>query len=150
MRSTFFGLNTLLRALQAQQQALDTTNHNIANTGTDGYSRQQVSMTATTPYTLPSLNKPAGTALQLGTGVVVSQIRRQRDIFLDMELRNQTQLHAQWDTLAQGLSSVEAVMNEPGDNNLRTLVGAFFNAWSDLSNNPQSGGARGGPPWGWL
>jgi flagellar hook-associated protein 1 len=142
MRSTFFGLNTLMRALQAQQQALDTTNHNIANAGTDGYSRQQVSLTTTSPYTMPSQNKPASYPLHIGTGVVVSEIRRQRDIFLDMELRGQSQTQAQWDTLAAGLEGVEAVINEPGENNLRTQIGAFFNAWSDLSNNPQSGAAR--------
>src|SRR4026208_858794 len=62
MRSTFFGLNTLLRALQAQQQALDTTNHNIANAGTDGYSRQRVSPATTNPYTPPAGNHPTPTA----------------------------------------------------------------------------------------
>ncbi len=142
MRSSFSSLTTLSRALQAQQQALDTTNHNIANTGTDGFSRQKVSLTATTPYTSLALNKPAGAALQIGTGVMVSEVSRQRDIFLDMELRGESQMQAQWDTLAQGLAGVEAVVNEPGDNNLRTQIGAFFNAWSDLSNNPQSGAAR--------
>ena len=61
MRSSFFGLNTLLRGLQAQQQAIDTTSHNIANANTDGYSRQVVSMSATQSYTRPVQNRPAST-----------------------------------------------------------------------------------------
>jgi flagellar hook-associated protein 1 len=142
MRSTFFGLNTLLRALQAQQQALDTTNHNIANAGTDGFSRQQVSMTTTAPYTAPAANKPYSTPLHLGTGVVVSEIRRQRDLFLDLELRRQTQEHAEWDTVAGGLAEIEAIFSEPGEFGVRELMTKFFSAWSDLSNNPQSGAAR--------
>ena len=39
--STFNGLNIALRGLIAQQRALDTTSHNIANASTDGYSRQE-------------------------------------------------------------------------------------------------------------
>ncbi|HEU5317065.1 MAG TPA: flagellar hook-associated protein FlgK, partial [Chloroflexota bacterium] len=142
MRSSFFGLNTLLRALQAQQQALDTTNHNIANTGTDGYSRQRVSMTTTTPYTAPAGNKPAATALQLGSGVMVAEIRRERDLFLDLELRRQTGTQAEWEAMAGGLAEVEAIFNEPSDDGIRSLVSGFFSAWGDLSNNPQNGAAR--------
>ena len=42
MRSSFMGLTTLLRALQAQQQAMDVTNQNIANANTAGYTRQEI------------------------------------------------------------------------------------------------------------
>jgi flagellar hook-associated protein 1 len=142
MRSAFFGLTTLLRSLQAHQRALDTTNHNIANANTNGYSRQLVSLAATTPYTLVAPNRPAGTALQIGTGVMVEQIRRQRDAFTDLQLRLQMQQQTMWGAVAGGLQEVEAIFNEPGNNGLRTLVSNFFNAWSDLANNPQSGGAR--------
>src|SRR5687768_5983265 len=142
MRSTFFGLNTLLRALQAQQQALDTTNHNIANAGTDGYSRQTVKLTPSTPYTAVAGNKPFGASLQIGTGVLVAEIRRERDLFLDLELRRQSHQAAQWETSASGLAELEAVFNEPGEFGLRSLMTGLFSAWGDLSNNPQSGAAR--------
>ena len=42
--SSFFGLNTALRGLQASQASLDVTAHNIANADTDGYSRQSVQL----------------------------------------------------------------------------------------------------------
>ena len=44
--STFTGLQTSLRGLIAQQEALDTTAHNIANASTKGYSRQEVLLSA--------------------------------------------------------------------------------------------------------
>jgi flagellar hook protein FlgE len=40
------GLQTALRGLIAQQEALDTTGHNIANANTLGYSRQEVTTSA--------------------------------------------------------------------------------------------------------
>ena len=48
--STFFGLETTLRGVLAQQQAIDTTSHNIANANTPGYSRQQAQLGATPAY----------------------------------------------------------------------------------------------------
>ena len=39
------GLQTALRGLQAAQEAIDTTGHNIANANTPGYSRQRAVMT---------------------------------------------------------------------------------------------------------
>ena len=46
--SSFYGLQTSLRGLLAQQRALDTTGHNIANASTQGYSRQEAVMAAAT------------------------------------------------------------------------------------------------------
>ena len=40
--SSFYGLQTSLRGLLAQQRMLDTAGHNIANASTKGYSRQEV------------------------------------------------------------------------------------------------------------
>ena len=47
MRSTFAGLNTMVRGIYANQLSLDTTGHNITNAGTEGYSRQSVNLAAT-------------------------------------------------------------------------------------------------------
>ena len=44
--SSFYGLQTSLRGLLAQQRMLDTTGHNIANASTQGYSRQEVNEVA--------------------------------------------------------------------------------------------------------
>ena len=44
--SSFYGLQTSLRGLLAQQRALDITGHNIANASTQGYSRQEAELVA--------------------------------------------------------------------------------------------------------
>lgn len=142
MVSTFSGLNTLLRSLQAHQEALDVTNHNVANANTEGYSRQVAGLAATASYTAPGANRPAGMALQLGTGVAVAEVRRVRDTYLDLELRSQTQRQARWQTMADGLQQIEGVFGEPSDHGLQQQVTAFFNAWSDLANNPESNAVR--------
>src|SRR5207237_9133995 len=81
--STFMGLQTALRGLLAQQRALDVTGHNIANVGTEGYSRQLAVMTAS-----PSLLEPG--VGQLGTGVDITEYRRMRDDLVDVQLRAET------------------------------------------------------------
>jgi flagellar basal-body rod protein FlgB len=40
--SSFYGLQTSLRGLLAQQRALDVSGHNIANANTPGYQRKDV------------------------------------------------------------------------------------------------------------
>src|SRR5919202_1104193 len=78
--SSFFGLQTSLRGLIAQQMALDTTGHNIANASTDGYSRQKVNLAASPALQVPtqgSIN-PTG---HLGSGVDVTGYVRVRDKF---------------------------------------------------------------------
>ena len=74
--STFFGLNIARLGMQAQQKGLEVTGHNIANANTEGYSRQVAHMTPTPaiPYAFKGM---------LGTGVVVDEIKRIRDLFLD-------------------------------------------------------------------
>jgi flagellar hook-associated protein 1 FlgK len=99
-------------------------------------------MTATTPYTLPARNRPAGVPLQIGTGVVVDQIKRQRDAFADLELRQQTEKQARWEAVANGLRQVEGVLTEPSDHGLQNMISSFFNSWSELSNNPSSTALR--------
>ena len=90
MRSTFFGIDIGRRALQTQQRALDVMGHNIANANTPGYSRQVAIQATTQPYTLPSRHMPVA-AGQVGTGVYVAAIKRVRDEFIDMQLRNETE-----------------------------------------------------------
>ncbi|MBX5492390.1 MAG: flagellar hook-associated protein FlgK [Chloroflexi bacterium] len=140
--STFFGLDLALRALQTQQRGLDTTNHNVANANTKGFSRQSVVMEPTTPFMLPALNRQQQ-AGQLGTGVIAVTIERARDIFLDVQYRIQDGLQHQAQMAQQALEQIEVVLNEPSDHGLSAQLGAFFNAWQELANDPASAGARG-------
>ena len=75
--SSFYGLQTSLRGLLAQQRALDVTGHNIANASTPGFSRQEAMLVAA-----PALEIPAG-AVASGAGGPVggaAQLHRSLDL----------------------------------------------------------------------
>lgn len=141
MRSTFHGLEVAKRGLYAQQTSLSTVSHNVANTNTPGYSRQIVDTNEFAPLQYPGLNK--GTeAGQLGQGVDVQQIKRIRDSFLDFQFRNENRSLGEWEVKRQTLDKIQAVINEPSDTGLATVINEFFNAWHDLSASPESITAR--------
>jgi flagellar hook-associated protein 1 FlgK len=139
--SISLGLNTAVRALITQQQALNTVAHNIANANTPGYSRQDVQLITTEPFTLPSQNRSA-LAGQIGTGVTIAQIRRLRDQFLDAQFRLQNQALGMQDAVAQGLHNVEDFFNEPSNQGLANEISQFFNKWRDLTNDPSNQASR--------
>ncbi len=141
MVSAFFGLNTGLRALLASQLALDTAAHNTANVGTPGYTRQRVSLVAADPYSYPAFNR-TGLPGQVGTGVSVVLIGRVRDAFVDLQLRQETQLAGSWTARSAAFERLQAIFPEPGTAGLATELGRFWNAWQDLAADPGSSAAR--------
>lgn len=138
MISTFLGIETTLRAIMAQRKATETASHNIANANTPGYTRQRVNLTASfDPYTVPSLGRPELPG-QLGTGVGIAAIERVRDEFLDLQIRNEVANLGYWEIKRDGLQKIEVILNEPSDNGLNNVMTAFWNAWQELSKNPES------------
>lgn len=141
MRTTFFGLEIVRKGLMTQQRALDVTGHNIANANTPGFSRQTAIIGTTTPYTLPGMNKPYQ-AGQVGTGSKVEEIRRIRDAFIDMQVRNETKELGYWQAQADVLQKLEVVINEPSDAGIRTVLDQFWESLQELSKNPESEAVR--------
>jgi flagellar hook-associated protein 1 FlgK len=128
------GLEIGKRALLAQQLALNLTGHNIANVNTPGFTRQQAIMTSNLPLTMPF-----GI---VGTGVDVSEIRRVRSLFIDQQMRGETQKLGKWSFLNQTWSQIESIFSEPEDTGLSAVMDQFWSSWQDLANNPQSEAAR--------
>jgi flagellar hook-associated protein 1 FlgK len=135
--SLFFTLNIARRGLTAQQAAMNTSGHNIANANTEGYSRQRAVMQTTTPWPVPSVNMPVG-AGQIGTGVEVALIERIRDTFLDRQIRNELQALGHWEQRSDALQQVEVVFMEPSETGLSTLLSQFWDSWQELSKYPES------------
>lgn len=140
--SSFFGLETTLRGLLAQQRALDVTGHNVANANTEGYSRQQAVMAASAPMVLPAGAIQNGGRADLGSGVDVLQYRRIRDTFLDLQFRAQSTVLGDRSATTRSLDQAELALSEPGDNGLSTQLNQFWSAWADLSNAPENAAAR--------
>jgi len=141
MRSTFHGLEVSKRGLFAQQSALNTTSHNIANTNTEGYTRQRANMKATTGLPYPGLNASREPGL-LGTGVTVTDLQRIREDFLDVQFRTENKHFGYWEARRDGLEKIEVIMNEPSETGLQKVMDELWKSWQDLSKDPHSLSAR--------
>ena len=137
--STFYGLQTALRGLLAEQRSIDVTGHNIANVNTPGYSRQEALLRASTATPVITGSGQPG---HLGSGVDVTAYRRVRDGFLDAQYRAQNMRLGDQQTTAASLGNAEEALNEPGDNGIATQLSGFWDAWSDLANHPADSAAR--------
>lgn len=141
MRSTFHGLETSKRGLFAQQTAMNTTGHNIANANTVGYSRQVVNFTASRPIEVPGISSSTAPG-QLGTGVNFSDIGRVRESFLDGQYRDQNQSLGNWEVQRATLGRIEEIINEPSETGMSSVLDDFWNSWHDLANQPDNLTAR--------
>ena len=135
------GLEIAKRALAMSQLNLQVIAHNIANAGTEGYSRQRAELTASPPLAYPCFTRP-GFVQQLGTGVDIKAVNRIRDEFLDEIIRLQTGVQGRNTTLQNVLNQIELILNEPGETGLNTALDDFFAAWQDLANDPELTSSR--------
>lgn len=134
MAGLFSTFNIATRGMAAQQKAVDVASHNIANANTEGYSRQRVNIETTRPYESLSMS--------IGTGSEVSSILRVRDSFMDYQIRNEISTEGQYGTRNEMLNQVESIFNEPSDTGITSIMGKFFDAFQELSKQPQSSNAR--------
>lgn len=132
MASTFFGLNVAKSGLTANQMALNTVSHNIANANTEGFSRQRLTMYADKPDTFPSA---PGT---IGKGVRMDNVDQIRDEFLDFKYRGEMTKSGEFSALATTYQTLEAIINEPSDSGIRTIMDEFFSSLHELNKAPES------------
>ena len=141
MQSTFTGIEIAKRGLNAHNQGLMTTGHNLTNASTDGYSRQRVQLSEMDPIYAPELNREE-TAGQIGEGVVISSIERVRDNLLEGRIVSESGLEGYWATRDNYVGALEQTLNEPADSSVRGLMDKFWDSWQELSLRPQDGAAR--------
>lgn len=121
-------LNIGVGAMFAQQQALQTTSHNIANVDTPGYARQRV--TLTTAY---AVNRGSHF---LGLGVNASAVTSVVDKFFEAQLVSLKvglgSAGAEQRALA-GVADAFPVTEEQG---IGPALEAFWGAFTEVANNP--------------
>jgi flagellar hook-associated protein 1 FlgK len=140
--SSFYGLQTSLRGLLAQQRLLDTAGHNIANASTVGYSRQEAVLQAAPAMLIPAGGTANGAPAHLGAGVDVQVYRRVRDGFVDLQFRSQNTSLSEWTARSEALGRAESALNEPGENGLNAELSKFWGSWGDLANAPTDPAAK--------
>ena len=141
MTSTFMPIEIGKRAVDAHQQAINTTGHNLSNINTPGYSRQRVEFTPYEPIYLPGLNREE-TPGQIGQGTVVARIERLRDELLDKRIIAQAGGEGYWNARDPYIRELEKIYLEPGDNSIRSKMDLFWDSWQELSLHPADNAPR--------
>lgn len=144
---SFLGLTISGSALDAFQEASDTTSNNIANVNTPGASRQVANLGEADPIVgSPGYATWQGPGTQ-GTGVVVTSITRIHQDSYDGLFRGATAAENYYTTQQQQLTNLQSAFGEPS-NGINTAFSALQTAFTALASTPssdQSGGtaARG-------
>ncbi|MDY3723724.1 MAG: flagellar hook-associated protein FlgK, partial [Treponema sp.] len=141
MGSTFSGIELGKRSIMANTDAITTAGHNISNANTEGYSRQRVQIKEFDPLYKPDLERLERPGL-IGQGVDVQAINRIRDELLDERIVAQSNQESYWDTRSKYYTMIEQIYNEPDDISVRSNMDKFWEAWQELSINPESKAAR--------
>jgi flagellar hook-associated protein 1 FlgK len=141
MRSAFYGLEIARKGLRAAQVNLELSAHNIANANTEGFTRQQAIQKAIAPSMSIGLFETT-TAVRIGGGVDIQEIRQIRDGFLDIQYRRENKSLGEWEVKKNTLSYIESVFNEPSDSGINTAINEFFNSLQALSMNPEDATTR--------
>lgn len=141
MGSTFSGIELGKRSIMANTDAITTAGHNISNANTEGYSRQRVQIKEFDPLYKPDLERLERPGL-IGQGVDVKSIDRIRDELLDERIVAQANQESYWDTRSKYYQMIEQIYNEPDDISVRSNMDKFWEAWQELSINPESKAAR--------
>ncbi len=138
MGSLYVGVS----GLQTSQNSLNTTAHNISNTDTTGYVRQQI-LTGTATYNTIQKDPKAVANQQIGLGVVYSKTRQVRDVFLDSTYRKESGRSAFYEVSYDALGEIEYLLDEMNGESFQDSVHDLWVSIQELSKSPESGVAQG-------
>lgn len=132
------GLGSILNigsgALNASQNAIQTTGNNISNVNTIGYSRQAVRLVER-----PSLNSSPG---QLGLGVEVAEVYRYFDRFIEQSYLGRNSQQYRFNAEYKMLSNVETLFNESVSSGIGSAMSGLFEGFNKLALEPSSQAVR--------
>lgn len=120
-------------ALYAAQKGLDLTGHNIANVGTQGYSRQRVDQVA----------RESGSVSRLDTGggVLLKGTQRMSDALVDARLVRDGAEVSRLTAFSTLASRADALLSDP-DTGLANSLNRFFAGLDQVAGDPSSTAAR--------
>ena len=129
MRSTFSGLNTLVRGINVNQLSQQTVGHNISNADAEGYSRQSVNLAATRGQFQTSVY---GEVI-VGTGVDSTSLTRARDIYADRQYWSENSTMEYYNSRAKEYDKLEAIFNDTTNEGIESALEEFYKSWQTLS-----------------
>jgi flagellar hook-associated protein 1 FlgK len=127
-------LNIATTALNAQQNSIGVTAHNIANVNTEGYSRQNAVLETRQPLLYQGLI--------MGRGVEIETVAKSGDRFIENRLMQEKSNMSSASEMEKYMQVLEGLFNENSDTGISTMLSDFFNGWYDISNNPSGASER--------
>ena len=127
-------LNIAANALNAQQNGISVTAHNIANVNTEGYTRQRPVLDARQPEVYGGL--------VMGRGVEVDTIAQYSDKLIENRLNQEKSNMSSASEMEKYMQVLEGLFNENSDTSISTMLTDFWNGWYDISNNPAGASER--------
>lgn len=140
--SLFGSLYIGASGLQTGQNALNTTAHNVSNTQTLGYTRQQVALTDR-GYNMIGFNPKAAANKQIGMGVDYAEVRQVRDSFLDQTYRKESGRSMFYEVSYHTLTEVESLLGELNDESFSKSIKNLWESVEELAKNPASSVTQG-------
>lgn len=122
--------------LQTSQNALNTTAHNLANIGTEGYTRQQVSQGDRRYQTIDI--RPAISHKQTGLGVAYVNCKQVRSVFLDASYRLESGRSEFYDISYETLEQVEDLLQEMNGAEFADNLTNLWEQVQELAKDPTS------------
>ncbi len=116
-----------LSGLVANQAAMNTTGHNIAGAGVEGFSRQRVELGAQAPQYFPGG--------YVGRGVDIVDIQRTVDDFITRQLRTDTWVYNSAQSFRFYSEQIDSVLSDPAVG-LSGRLDTFFSAFQTASGDP--------------
>ncbi|MCR5775662.1 MAG: flagellar hook-associated protein FlgK [Lachnospiraceae bacterium] len=138
--SLFSGLYVGSSGLVTNQNALNTTAHNLANVGTVGYTRQQ---TIQSNKNYDTVGQAAISAQQVGNGVQYADVRSVRDYFLDKAYRAESGRAEYYSTSYNAITEMENLFGEMEGTAFQTALVEFTRAVEELAKSPSDATNQG-------
>lgn len=133
MSSLFGTISISLRALLADQAALETTSNNIANANTPGYSRRRAVLEEEAPVF-------DGTRM-VSRGVTLVKIESLRDRVLELRTYDELQRQQSSQAIADNLQGAQLLFGED-TGSIGDSINKFFNSLNQLATDASSSAQR--------
>ncbi len=137
MSSLFTILNIASRAMTMQQKNIQIIEQNVTNANTVGYHRQEAVFKNGMPYGDLRFKGTSGGG-QMGTGVLIEEIKRYSLEFFDDRYRTTVSNSKYWETQQSLLKQLETTLAETSEDGLVAKLDSFWSGWQLLNGEPSN------------
>lgn len=135
MSGLFGSFGVGVSGLQSSQNSLNVTAHNITNSNTEGFVRQQIVQNDRT-YTNIGLYG-CGTN-QVGLGSTIASVSQIRDVFLDASYRREFGRQGFYESQYEAIQEVEELFGELEGVQFQNVLEEFWASIEELEKEPES------------